>query len=225
MNLIHLRYYHTATKPVEHPLLDACEPVSEAELDQMVSDTLLDSSTGERLVLALRSSLRHMVSRYLGNFPESAAFTDDMVSEGFLAICELVENLSLDLLNGRTILYVASQRVQNRITHMLNSCKSLAAPAVSTQELRIKNNEDPLYLGQSDLKDVDVDDRRMMLDIRDIYEALEEIEAQDGLDAQLLCPYNWGRTEQDLADELGVTQRLINRRKRRLYKEFLKLTR
>jgi len=227
MSLINLRHFHTNVRTFKHPLLDHCKPYRDSELDLLCAVVIGCPDEGERLVLALRSCLRHMIRRYLANFPQTEAYLDDMVSEGFLAICDLVENLSVDLLNGRTILYVASQRIQSSIELMLNKVQSLSAPSRMTQFRRVKEDKDPIYLSQTSLDDVDVDvdDQRMMFNIRDVYEGLEKIEARDWLDAMLLCPENWGRTEADLADEFGIGKTTIHRRKKELYDEFLKLTR
>jgi DNA-directed RNA polymerase specialized sigma24 family protein len=60
---------------------------------------------------------------------------------------------------------------------------------------------------------------------RDVLETLRKMEPQDEIDTALLDRFNWGRGHQELADELGVGVGTIHRRKARLYKQYLKLTR
>ncbi len=52
---------------------------------------------------------------------------------------------------------------------------------------------------------------------RDVLDVLEKIQPQDAIDEALLCPFNWGRTYQEMADELKVGVGTIHRRKARLY--------
>jgi hypothetical protein len=231
MSLICLKHYHKEAMKVDHPLLNDAKVYSEKEIELLGAVVLQDPLEAPRLILALRSCLRHMVGRYLANWLESRPYEEDMVAEGLLEITAFVDALSLDLLAGRAILKVASQRIQDKIEIMLNA-RHLAAPSKMQQFNRLRAGDDPLYLKAElyiacdDMLDGEVMHPEETGDEwkRDFIEALDQLKAADEIDEAILDKYNWGRTEQEIADELGVNRLLIHRRKKRLYQQFLEIT-
>jgi len=212
MKLVHLRHYHRKTVVVKHPLLDDAKVYSEEQLQQL---------EGDALCLALRSCLRHLIYRFVGNWGCTRPYVDDMVSEGMVAIVHLVNNL--DILKGRPILNVASSRIQNRIEVMLNKMRSLRAPSCKKQWKQIAAGEPPIYMQTVPLEaaeSAECADPTAMVDLKDL---IASIPAKDELDAAILSSENWGQFEKDIATRFGVSKTTVHNRKQKLFLAYLKL--
>lgn len=225
--LIRLKHYHTTTQKVQHPSLDDAKVYSEEELQVVLQNVLNGCVEHQELTLALRSALRNMIGRYKANWPCTIPFLDDMISEGFLALSRLSSEISLDFLAGRGILKVASQRMQDQIETYLNSNQAVAAAGMTKQKQTISEGFDPLYCTSSTEKipetahPTDEGDEWK----RDIMDTINSMEVSDDIGVAILARENWGRSYQDLADDLGVGVSTIYRRKSQLYSKFLELTR
>lgn len=226
MNYIHLKHYHTNTRRFKHLLLEGVTTVSEEDLNALAEE-VIDGGVPDRLILALRGCVSMLVGRYLGNFSDLENLIDDMVSEGLLAISELCGKLPEELIREKGVLKVATSRAQYKIERMLNSMRALSSPCPFTQLAKIRNDEDPVYLTTETNEYAEVvhpedggDEAK-----RDILDAVCKLQPQDELDIYLLNEFNWGKTYQELADELRVGVGTIHRRKARLYQQYLDLTR
>jgi hypothetical protein len=210
-------------KLFKHPLLDQVKSYTEAEMDALVDELKGEPQIRTTMICALRCCLKNTVGRYLFHWPESRPFVDDMISEGFTALCEI----PLDKLSKHGILKIANRRIQDKINLFLNKNRSLASPSLRKQKYLQKDGENPIYRSQSadhyreDLHPLEGGDEWK----RDVMDAVSKIEPRDHIDAALLNRSNWGRRYQELADELNVGVGTIYRRKKALHKQFLKLTR
>jgi hypothetical protein len=225
--LIRLKHYHTATQKVQHPLLGNTEAYSEDELQVILQNVLNGCVEHQELTLALRSALRNMIGRYRANWPNTRPFLDDMVSEGLLALSRLSSEISLDFLAGRGILKVASQRMQDQIETYLNSNQTVAAAGMTKQKQTVSEGLDPLYCTSSTEKIPDTEHPTDEGDEwkRDILDTINSMEVSDDTGVAILARENWGRSYQELADDLDVGVGTIHRRKAQLYSKFLELTR
>jgi len=219
MPVIRLKYYHTKLAFIEHPLLDGAVSLTEDELVEYIR-------TGGSPVKGLRSCLRHMVGRYVANWPQTTRFLDDMVSEGFVAISRLSNEILLDFPPGYVILKVASQRIQDRVEEFLNPSQTCLSPSLSTQKRLLwggVSNDHPISsiteLPESSHPPKDGDEA-----IRDILEAFAQLTPRDEIDAAILRRENWGRPQRELASELGVSRKTISWRKLKLFKQYQELT-
>jgi hypothetical protein len=211
-------------KVFTHPLLPNVKAYTVEEINKLVDELKDDPNFRATMIDALvRSCLRCMVGKYLFHWPVSRPFTDDMVSEGFTAICEI----PLDKLSKHGILKVATRRVQDKINLFLNKNQSLSSPSLRKQKYLQRDGEEPIYRSQStdryreNLHPMDDGDEWK----RDMLDALGKIKPRDHIDATILKRTNWGRRYQELADELNVGVGTIYRRKKALHKQFLQLTR
>jgi DNA-directed RNA polymerase specialized sigma24 family protein len=132
------------------------------------------------------------------------------------------------LLKNRTILKIATRRIDDTIQRFLNRNQALTAPSLWKQNALTVNGETPIYRKSEDIvglpevtHPVEEGDEWK----RDLLEVLAKIKPRDEIDAALLDQFNWGRSHQELADELGVGVGTIHRRKARLYKQYQELTR
>jgi len=218
-SLIKLSPAQNKVKAVKHDLLNDAVPFTEDELRD-----LLEKEQRQELMMALRSCLRHVCGRFLAHYPDCEPFMNDMVSEGMLAIVELSSNITLDLLANRTILDVAFTRIRDAIERYLNKAQGAFASLTQQQTLLSETGEPhyPVNTGgyAEESEPVDEDD----VFKRDVYDALESIEAKDRIDATILCPVYWDVNDQNLADLLGVSRGLICQRKKALFREFVRLT-
>lgn len=225
MNYIHLKHYHTKTKRFKNPLTDAAPPFDFETLNDEAA-LVIDGKDPEELILMLGRIVGLLVSRYLGNFPQTKKLEEEMVGEGYLAICELCANIPAELFEERGIQKIAESRAQNAIETMLNDMIAMSAASARQQRYLIEKDEDPIYLQveidkehESKYKPDEGDEWK-----RDVLDAVDRIEPLDDIDRALLDQLNWGRKYQELADELGVGVGTLHRRKNRLYEMYLELT-
>jgi len=222
---------------VEHPLLDDAEAHTEEELHAMAVlaadwqekdtsdplDSALRAAARVNLILALRSCLRNNVGRYMYYWKDARRFKDEMISEGLLALTLLMNDLTHDFLSDRNILTIASRRIQYSIEEFLNNNLAASSPGMSKQRSLLREGNEPLYHVGNDIADVpesfqpaEVGDEWK----RDALQILNGL-AEDSIDEAILDRYNWGRTHQELAEELGVSISTINRHKAKLLERYL----
>lgn len=227
MNYIHLKHYHSDVKRFDHPLLNGCQTVSEDDLNAEAAQVLEGKPPGD-LIMSLRGCVSMLVGRYLANWPVTTPYLDEMVSEGLIQIVQLCNKIPLDKFHERGILKLATSRAQNGIEDMLNSIRSITAPGKTTQKTRMHNGDDPLYLTSERAVDTgsEIDNPSDDGDekIRDILDAFCKICPEDEVDEYIMDEYNWGRTNEELAEELGVGKSTIHRRRQRLYQKYLEIT-
>lgn len=227
MNYIHLKHYHTNVQRFKHPLLDGCRTVSEDDLNTEAAK-VLEGKSPDDLIMLLRGCVSMLVGRFLANWPVTAPYLEEMVSEGISEIVRLCHKIPLDKFHERGILKLATSRAQNGIEDMLNSIRSVTSPGKTTQKTRMQNGDEPLYFtsekfidtsSEQDNPPTDGDER-----IRDILDAFCKIEPEDAIDEYIMDEYNWGRTNEELAEETGVGKSTIHRRRQRLYQKYLEIT-
>ncbi|MHC4121286.1 MAG: hypothetical protein ACYSWO_27745 [Planctomycetota bacterium] len=223
MSIISLRPSNIYVLAFNHPLLKDAKPTNEKRIDRLAAAARKDPEQRPEFVRSLLSCLGNLVGRYLFYFPVARRFQDDMVSEGFAAICDL----SLDIPPECGILKVASRRIQDRINTFLNDNRGVTAPSLRQQKYLKADGKDVIYRGAvmadfpEEIHPSEAGDEWK----RDVLDAISRIETKDELDASLLKRENWGRGYQDLADEFGVGVATIYRRKAALYNQYVELTR
>lgn len=217
--LIQLSSRQNKIANIKHSMFSDCEKYTPEQLDELIVKIRSGEKTRQDLVLALRSVLRYTLGRYLAHYRRYVEYhMDDMVCEGFLAITKFVEKL--DLSKKHDILKIAMVRIKKAVETYLNDNREALTPSLRTQQKspQYKSTKGEITEG---VEPVDEDD----IFKRDVLEALEALEPRDRIDAYLLNPLYWGKREQELADLLGVDQATINRRKKSLYRQYLKVTR
>jgi hypothetical protein len=232
MNYIHLKHYHTKVQNFDHPLLDdVTKSYDRGKLDDLAWQ-VVEGGDPQQLVLALRSCLKLLVGRFLGNWPESAPYVDDMVSEGLAEIVRLCNDIPEDSLATKSIFMLTVSRAQFGIEKMLSKLRSLATADPKTQWKRIAQGKEPIYIqGVSDSFLATPEDETANHpvefgdeDIRDVLEALSMLKPADEIDEKILDPLYWDMSDAELSDKVGISRQAIRKRKLRLYNQFLKLT-
>lgn len=219
--LVHLRSYHRKVKKFKHPLLDGVKPITEELADELVSKYIDNpcARTRSLLIMGLLSALRHLIGRYLGNWPATRPYLDDMVSEGLLSIVKTVNTLDTETLAGRSILHVATMRATKSIEALLYTLGSVAAPGRRTYETHTAAGQEvPYKIIEGGLEDVMLGDNTTQeeQDLIDAEEALDVMAARLQLDADLLKPEYRNLTAEEAAARLGVHHTTISRRRAKL---------
>jgi len=225
MNYIHLKHYHTKTSRFKHPLTGNTKPLDIEALNREAT-LVLYGKDPEELTLMLVRCVGLLVSRYLGNFPQTRKLVDEMVSEGMTAIADLLNRIPVDLFHERGILKIAESRAQNAIETMLNDMMALSSASARQQRYLMEADERPIYL-QSESDDYNENPHSQDSGDewkRDLLDALDMLQPQDDVEAAILNPLNWGRNNKEFACELGVCENTICRRKASLLERYEELT-
>jgi hypothetical protein len=205
--------------------LDGCVTVSEAALNEEAEKVLAGKGPDD-LIMSLRGCVSMLVGRYLANWPTTSRFVDEMASEGIAEIVRLCHNIPVDKFRERGILKLATSRAQTGIEDMLNSIRSISSPSNWTQKKLLRTGKDPIYLTteateyNEESHPMDNGDEQ----VRDIIDAFCKLVPEDRVDAYIMDEYNWGRTNEELAAEIGVGKSTIHRRRQRLYQRYLEIT-
>jgi hypothetical protein len=165
------------------------------------------------------SVIRHLVGRYLANFPSTRAYLDDMVSDGLLTVVKSVDNLNRDILGGRSIVKVISQRITKNIEAMLYEMGSIACPTQRTHERHLTQGEETPYITvESNLTNVEASDNssREAQDLIDAEDAISVMASRLQLDADLLKPEYRHLSAEEAGARLGVHHSTILRRRAKL---------
>jgi hypothetical protein len=210
--MIRLQPFQTKARAFSHPLLGGHQPKTEEELQELRDDP-------DALVLGLFSSLRHLVGRFLQYYPQTAQFLDDMVSEGVAVLIKLSKDPPKD------ILHTANRRMEDVIESYLSVNIVASAPSLWKQKELSKEGADPRIatsIGKMPEKWHPHDDGDY--DVRDVLDAVSHIEPKDAVDDELLDKINWGKSNVEMAAELGVSEATIRARRQELYNQYLSLT-
>jgi len=223
MTLIQLIPTQTACMSFDHPAYEGCRKYGLADLD-MLAEARFAGAEPEQLILALRSISRYIVGRFLYHWPISRRFRDEMVGEAMLALTILVNNLTREELESRPVAQVAAIRVRHRIEVMLNSMQSVSAPSIRTQENRQSAGLDPIYLRiernplPEDKAAPDSETTK-----HDVLEAVAKLRTDCDISVAILDPINWGLTDTELAEKLGIYRMRVTRRRENLLFQYREL--
>ena len=232
MNYIHLKHYHTKVQNFDHPLLDDVTKSYDSDKLDDLAWQVVEGGDPEELVLALRSCLKLLVGRFLGNWPESAPYVDDMVSEGLSEIVRLCSDIPKDLLATKSIFKITVSRAQYGIEKMLDSLRSLSSASPRTRLKRIVQGGESVCVqsvsdsllstpeDETDHHPIESGDEK----IRDVLEVIGMLKPADEIDEKILDPLYWDMSDAELAANVGVSPQAIRKRKLRLYTQFLKFT-
>lgn len=207
----------------DYPLFLGVDGWDQELIEATAAKVMAGEAAPGDLTLTLLGYLKYVLGRYLAHYPSCEGQMDDMVGEGLLAVSRFSSEISVDILKGRAILDVVFQRIQRGVEVYLND-RHVGA-SLRQQTYLVSRGEEPCYLEQEDeypeeAEPADEDD----VFKRDMYDALEQIEARDKIDAHILCPDYWDLNDNELAEMLGVSRQTITYRKSVLYQEYLRLT-
>lgn len=174
------------------------------------------------LTLTLLGYLKYVLGRYLAHYPSCEPMMDDMIGEGVLAISRFSNEISVDILKGRGILDVVFMRIRVAVDQHLHKLRGIG-PCLTYMVKDDEGELDYLESGEEYPEEAEPADEDDVFK-RDMYDALEQIEARDKIDAHILCPDYWDLNDNKLAEMLGVSRQTITYRKSVLYQEYLRLT-
>lgn len=197
-------------------MLDSAKVYSEEDLKEIAK-----SEGKEQLALALHSCVRNLVGRYLCQWPQTKRFEDEMVSEGFLAISEVLSKFSLDSLIEYGILKLVSRYIREKVQVYLNNNRGLTAPSYTQQKNIKRGGGEPIYVESTNNTTYSEPFEQGDVWKRDFLDTIKQLEVKDQLDAILLDESSWGKSHKELAKELGVSSCTIYRRRQRLYKRWV----
>jgi len=218
---VHLRSYHRKVKKFKHPLLDGVKPITEERAAELVEQylDLPNKANQALLIVGLLSALRHLIGRYIGNWPATRPYLDDMIGEGLLSIVKTVNTLKSGTLADRSILHVATMRATKAIETMLYELGSVATPARRTYEYASAAGQElPYNVIEGNLDDVMIGDdtTKQEQDLIDAEEAISVMAARLQLDADLLKAEYRNLTAEEAAARLGVHHTTVSRRRAKL---------
>jgi len=145
-----------------------------------------------------------------------------MVGEAMLAITMLVDNLSSDLLDGRPVMKVASQRIQGRVEVMLNEMVAMGGASRSTQKRRLAQGLPCGYLVVE--REAVHEDRACPQNEEakyDMLEAIGKLREECAIASEILDPDNWGLSHTELGEKLGLHKATVMRRRNAMYQQYL----
>ena len=224
MNLIRLGATQRRVKAFDHPAFDGVVSYAPAELAELTEDRLCGAPADE-LTLALRSTARYIIGRYLWHYRAARPFVDEMVGEALLAITMLVNGLQRDMLIDSNIQKLASRRVRERVEEALNALQGVSAPCVRTQRRNLVENL-PLECLEAE-REPEPEDKVCQINEETKYDLLDLVAALRETceyERDILNPENWGLTDDELADKLGTSRRTINRCRNKLLTVYRTLT-
>jgi len=221
MNLIRLTAWQRSVKLFKHPMFEGTEILDADTLEALVGQRH-EKGGEDTLILALRSTVRYLVGRYLWHWPASRPFLDEMVCEGMLAVTLMVRELEPEMLEDSNIQKLTSSRVCWRIENMLNKSQGVASASLWTQRERVEDGIDPIYLISE--REPIHEDKATASDEHEKLEMLDtvhHIRDECSIACVILDPKNWGLTDDELSARIGVTRTTVMRRRSALLTEFL----
>ena len=145
MNIIHLTDGQRRCVKINHPLLDHVVKMSEQELQDALSSYQDGSEVArDQLIMGHLYCVKNIVGRFLAHWPESKRFEEDMVSEGLIAVTDVVNIFGL---KDSSIEFQKKiwGKIQDRIENMLNDSRSAFSACKSENYELLKDTGEVEY--------------------------------------------------------------------------------
>lgn len=209
MNIIRLASQHRNQLNFSNPMLDGAVKVGEEVLSEMIKlfVTSRDSKVRDDLILANLTLVKWVVGRYLYHWPETRNFEDDMVGEGVLTVCKVIDSLQKPL-SGSSLQATLVTRIKLEIEVYLNNNRSMIRASLRTNYNRAKEGRELEYTYATTLDEKivhgELDENPLYVDIRDALEEIEEVDKETIIDRVLAA---LEKHPQILESELSLGQR------------------
>lgn len=173
MNIIRLTKGQKRQMKFEHPLLDGSSPMTEERLAE-------DWGNKDDIILGHLYFIKIIVGRFLANWPETRRFTDDMVSEGMLAVTEYVSEAMKNDRPPVNFQAICWTKIRTAIEIMLNNSRSMFSPSIRAQWNLLKDGQSPIYNYANRInEDLGPEDVPYDPDFVDILDELEHLTSTD----------------------------------------------
>lgn len=223
MHLIRLLPSQQRVKKLKHPAFKDVVSFSFKELE-VITQERLNGRPSKPLILALRSTARYLVGRYLWHYPATCRFLDEMVSEALLAITMMVNSLERDMLIDSNIQKIASKRIRYRIEDMLNNLQGFASPSMTRQKQIIREGQLPIYLyGEREPQHADKETRDAEEAKFDLLDAVFALREECATAHMILDSANWGLPDAELAEKMSCSHSYVCRCRCKLLSQYLEL--
>ena len=197
-SLIRLRPEHKKYHIVESPLVRNAVPLSVEQIEEIANIYLTDktSENRDKLIMAFASIIRHIVGRYIGTWRSLLSMEDDLITEAFLKVTDVVDKL----VAADDICDTVSNRVIASLAHYINANRATWAPSLRTQHKRL-NQGDGILISR----------------YLDFIDAIERMELIDPIDVEIMRRDSWDLTVAELAERLDCSIATVLRRRSALY--------
>lgn len=214
-SLIRLRPEHKKYHIVESPLVRNAMPLSVEQIEKIASEYLFSrtSENRDKLIMSFASIIRHIVGRYIGTWRSLLSMEDDLITEAFLKVTDVVDNLEA----ADDICDTISNRIVASLAHYINANRATWAPSLRTQHKLLNQGDDILisrYLDDEDTATYFTEDEISQVDFAD---AIEQMELTDPIDIEIMKRDSWDLTVAELAEKLGCSVNTVLRRRSALY--------
>lgn len=189
MNVIHLTKRQKKRSAFEHPLLGDAKDLDQKQLVPLLERHFKgDLVATQDIVMGSRGLVRAVVGRFLYHWPETRRFEEDMVSEGFTALVQIMETLTLAKQGHLRPMMV--MKIKLNIEIMLNDMRSQMSASLSTNFQRLKDKRAPEYIYAGQLTEDNnavgaFDAGPTYVDIMDSLERLQEVDSEEMVDLVL----------------------------------------
>ena len=210
-----MRPEHKKYHIVESPLVRNAVPLSVEQIEEIANIYLTDktSENRDKLIMAFASIIRHIVGRYIGTWRSLLSMEDDLITEAFLKVTDVVDKL----VAADDICDTVSNRVIASLAHYINANRATWAPSLRTQHKRLNQGDGILisrYLDDEDTTRYVTEDEISQVDFID---AIERMELIDPIDVEIMRRDSWDLTVAELAERLDCSIATVLRRRSALY--------
>lgn len=223
--MVHLTPVQKRRRKFSHPLTDnAPDPLTAEELGLLVAALFSKSLTWRRrakkkIVMNCMRLLRSTVARYLAHWTVCRRFTPEMVSTGAEAVVKVVGKLPQSILESedqsRAIGGLVECAIRHAIETEINRLRGVAPASERTNWNREKARENPVYgTVAANLEAPTVQNMKVYEDIDTFAFELEDaVEAlpKTGLERLILGRENWGLSNVEVGERVGVSPQHVGR--------------
>lgn len=218
MYLVRLTPKQKKRRAFQHPLMNNLPKYNPEKDSELISAAVNGNEEAKQELFDTHLIIgAWLISRYLGNWPVTVNFTDDMVSEVMLAIWEQINALDREI-EGEHLRSKMILLCKKRIESFLNNNMYIVNASLSTNQIRIQNGEE-IEAKMS----VDIDshvnrftydnDDISVIDAVDVFEKLYEADSEEIIDL----------VYQALHDTHGIYENNLSRRQKERIRELAQI--
>lgn len=177
-----------------------------------------DESARTEMIESNMALVKFQVERFIFIYPQAKHLKDELISEGYLALCTAVNKLfnSVPVENPKPSWYL-TRAIQRAFSEVLESETHMQASAKTVRVYTDRSEEIPRQIPMSDMMpDMPCDDTSLR-DLRELIESCAESEDE----RQMLTMKENGYSIREIARHLNIPRSTINRSIGEMYKRFL----
>jgi len=228
INFVRLLPNNMRVRPFDHPVTNAPGPPLTPDEERILLEEHFNGNkeARDKLILGYLGLLRNLVGRYLYHWPVTRRFTEEMVSEGLVALTVAIDGFPPEALGEIELRLTVKDKIRHGIESFLSNFRGIVPAPFTVNRDRVADGKRPIYghvtAGLNSVAESACyeDGNAVKVDVVDTVDAIRQ---ETNIKYKILDEKYWGCPAAEVAKELGVHASTVWRYRRELLDEYKQL--